>query len=698
MNGFEVSSGIWFETEFKSIKKSKDQLRPIYEAFTNAWESLAECADDDKFINVDLYQTSNPMGDNSFDKIIIEDNGIGLNDDNYDRLKTLRKNTKGKLNKGTGRVQYLHFFGKTKIESVYLKDEKSRKKILELSKSQVFLLNQAFIKVISDEPTSESRITKVVFSDPLKDKDGQFYGTLNLCDMKERLVMHYMVLLCQQRNALPKITLRLFVDNQQKESLTVDQSDIPDLDHMENFEVNYATVENKEIVKRANKESFCFRSFKIEQEKLPKNSLFLISKNEVIDKKINLPIPEKDNFDGFRYLFFISGDYLDNNDSDSRGSVQLYSEKDLKKAVGEGDLFDDEYITVDALEASSQHIVEKTYPVFNEKKQAKILDLEKLKEMFLLDDATVEDVKSSISLDADDEDILSKIYKSESKKIANIDAKIAETKKNVEKLNPTSDDYVDALKMAAEELTKQIPMQNKNELSKYVARRKIVLDIFHKILEEEEKRQKNGKAIDEDVLHNLIFQQHSQDTGDSDLWLINEEYIYFQGTSESFLSKLTYNGQRVLKETLTEEEDEYRRKLGEDAFAKRTDVLLFPKEGKCIIIEFKAPDVNVSHHLQQISRYAAIINNLSKDEFKIHSFYGYLIGEKINDDDVFEHDARYKKSEFYDYLYQLDIPVLGKFGRAPGTLNMEVIKYSTILERAKVRNQIFIEKLTGKNS
>ncbi len=338
MNGFEVSSGIWFETEFNSIKKSKDQLRPIYEAFTNSWESLAECADDDKFINVDLYQTSNPMGDNSFDKIIIEDNGIGLNDDNYDRLKTLRKNTKGKLNKGTGRVQYLHFFGKTKIESVYLKDEKSRKKILELSKSQVFLLNQAFIKVISDEPTSESRITKVVFSDPLKDKDGQFYGTLNLCDMKERLVMHYMVLLCQQRNALPKITLRLFVDNQQKESLTVDQSDIPDLDHMENFEVNYATVENKEIVKRANKESFCFRSFKIEQEKLPKNSLFLISKNEVIDKKINLPIPEKDNFDGFRYLFFISGDYLDNNDSDSRGSVQLYSEKDLKKAVGEGDL------------------------------------------------------------------------------------------------------------------------------------------------------------------------------------------------------------------------------------------------------------------------------------------------------------------------------------------------------------------------
>lgn len=693
MIGYEVSSGIWFETEFNSIKKNKNPLRPIYEAFTNAWESLFATDNAEKLINIDLFLNSSSMDVKSFDKIIVEDNGCGLNEDNYDRLKTLRKNTKGYHNKGTGRVQYLHFFGKTRIESVYKKDDVSYKKILELSKSELFLSNRAFIKCISDEQTDESLTTKVIFSDPLEEKDRLFYEQLKLDDLKDNIIIHYMVLLCQHRDALPKITLRLFVDGELANSLAIEKIDIPDSDDKVDFDVNYSTVENREIVTLPKSEKFCFHSFKIEQDKIPQNSLLLISKNEVVDEKIKLPFPEKDSFEGFRYLFFVSGDYIDNNDSDSRGSIHLCSEKDLKKAAREDDLFGDECITIDSLKKSTWHIVENKYPVFYNKKQAMFSNLEELKTMFLLDESAVDDIRQSISLDAKADEILSKIYKIESRKIADIDAEIAEIKKKIENLNPASEDYMESLKSEAENLVKKIPEQQKNELSKYVARRKIVLDLFQKIMDEEELRLKNDKAIDEDVLHNLIFQQHSQDTGDSDLWLINEEYIYFQGTSESFLSKLTYNGQRVLKETLTEEETEYRRKLGEDAFAKRTDVLLFPKEGKCIIIEFKAPDVNVSHHLQQISRYAAIINNLSKDEFKIHSFYGYLIGEKINDDDVLEHDARYKKSEFYDYLYQLDIPVLGKFGRAPGTLNMEVIKYSTILERAKNRNQIFIEKL-----
>lgn len=693
MIGYEVSSGIWFETEFNSIKKNKNPLRPIYEAFTNAWESLFATDNAEKLINIDLFLNSSSMDVKSFDKIIVEDNGCGLNEDNYDRLKTLRKNTKGYHNKGTGRVQYLHFFGKTRIESVYKKDDVSYKKILELSKSELFLSNRAFIKCISDEQTDEPLTTKVIFSDPLEEKDRLFYEQLKLDDLKDNIIIHYMVLLCQHRDALPKITLRLFVDGELANSLAIEKIDIPDSDDKVDFDVNYSTVENREIVTLPKSEKFCFHSFKIEQDKIPQNSLLLISKNEVVDEKIKLPFPEKDSFEGFRYLFFVSGDYIDNNDSDSRGSIHLCSEKDLKKAAREDDLFGDECITIDSLKKSTWHIVENKYPVFYNKKQAMFSNLEELKTMFLLDESAVDDIKQSISLDAKADEILSKIYKIESRKIADIDAEIAEIKKKIENLNPASEDYMESLKSEAENLVKKIPEQQKNELSKYVARRKIVLDLFQKIMDEEELRLKNDKAIDEDVLHNLIFQQHSQDTGDSDLWLINEEYIYFQGTSESFLSKLTYNGQRVLKETLTEEETEYRRKLGEDAFAKRTDVLLFPKEGKCIIIEFKAPDVNVSDHLQQISRYAAIINNLSKDELKIHSFYGYLIGEKINDDDVFEHDARYKKSEFYDYLYQLDIPVLGKFGRAPGTLNMEVIKYSTILERAKNRNQIFIEKL-----
>ena len=52
-------------------------------------------------------------------KIIITDNGIGLNVASFTRLLNLRDNSKSKNNKGTGRIQYLHYFDDTFFESVY---------------------------------------------------------------------------------------------------------------------------------------------------------------------------------------------------------------------------------------------------------------------------------------------------------------------------------------------------------------------------------------------------------------------------------------------------------------------------------------------------------------------------------------------------------------------------------------------------
>jgi hypothetical protein len=699
MIGYEVSSGIWFETEFNSIKKNKNPLRPIYEAFTNSWESLSTTDNVEKQINIDLFLNSSSMDIKSFEKIIIADNGCGLNEDNYDRLKTLRKNTKGYHNKGTGRVQYLHFFGKTKIESVYKKDDNFYKKIVELSKSELFLSNRAFIKCISDEQTDESLMTKVIFSDPLEEKDRLFYEELSLEDLKDNIIIHYMVLLCQHRDVLPKITLRQFVDGEEVNSLAIDKTDIPDLDDKVDFEVNYSTVENREIIPISKTEKFCFHSFKIEQEKIPQNSLLLISKNEVVDEKIKLPFPEKDSFEGFRYLFFVSGDYIDSNDSDSRGSVHLCSEKDLKKAAREDDLFGDECITIDSLKKSTWHIVENKYPVFYNKKQAMFSNLEELKKMFLLDETAVDDIRQSISLDAKSDEILSKIYKMESKKIADIDAEIAELKRKIENLNPVSEDYMDSLKSEAENLVKKIPEQQKNELSKYVARRKIVLDVFQKILDKELESLKGKKHVDEEVLHNLIFRQHTDAPDESDLWLINEEYMLFKGNSEYSLDQLEINGVKLLKENLSDEELEYKNKCQENAGLKRPDILLFPNEGKCLIIELKAPHVKVSEHLNQIMQYASLLHNLSKPEFKFNFFYGYLIGENIDAHDVRDYDSDYKEAPHLNYLYRINKEVVDRFGnRGPGNLYTEVIKYSVLLERAKMRNKIFIEKLTGKNA
>ncbi|WP_039053962.1 hypothetical protein [Sphingobacterium sp. T2] len=331
------------------------------------------------------------------------------------------------------------------------------------------------------------------------------------------------------------------------------------------------------------------------------------------------------------------------------------------------------------------------YPEIEEVKQKHQEDFAKLKEMFLLDDNTAREI--SVSINDSETDILKKFYEAEAKKAASMDAAIKKSVDKVENLDPTEPTYQEELKKAVDELVKTIPLQNKRALTHYVARRKLVLELFQKILDSETNKLKNGGRIDEDVLHNLIFQQSTNDPMNSDLWLVNEEYIYFKGISEGLLGQIEFEGTKILKENLTVEEEEYRKKQGGDAKLKRTDILLFPAEAKCIIIELKAPEENISDHLNQINRYASLINNLSIDTLKFNTFYGYLIGESIDPDDVIDNDSDFINAPNLGYIYRPYKRIVGKFGRKDGSLYTEIIKYSTLLERAKLRNKIFIDKL-----
>lgn len=86
--------------------------------------------------------------------------------------------------------------------------------------------------------------------------------------------------------------------------------------------------------------------------------------------------------------------------------------------------------------------------------------------------------------------------------------------------------------------------------------------------------------------------------------------------------------------------------LGENRAIKRPDILLFPSERKCIIIELKTPDTNLALHLNQINKYAYFIRNFSTEDFMIDTFYGYLIGESLEPRDVraFDGDFIYDKN------------------------------------------------------
>lgn len=703
MSKYLRGTGINYRGTLSKIKKKDDPLQPIFEAFTNSFESIELLEDDiqnheitiNLFVNKDMASNANQEYFDFF-KIEVRDTGIGFNNAEFQRVEDLNDTGKGFNNQGSGRVQFIHAFDTAEVFSVYKNEQSSTKfsqRIFTLSKSELFLNHNAIIRLEDNnelESQEDHSSTVITFKGVLATKD-TFFNTVTARDLKISIIKHYLVKFCKHRNNLPKITIKRFIDDVIDSEFNIKSDDIPNIDKEEDIEVAYSNLNDKnEIVDILKTEVFNIKAFKIDKDDLGKNEIRLTSKGEEA-KNIKLEsLTESDQIDGNRYLFLISSDYINNNDGDTRGEIQILTRAEF---IEKNDMFIDDKILLESIEYKVNRTILTMYDEIEVKNKEKRKNIGALKKMFLLSQETLDALGNSISINDSDTKILEKVYKADAKTIAKTDADIKRQISELD-LDTTKGNYSDELKEKADELVKLIPLQNRTAITHYVARRKLVLELFDKIIKQQLQVQKTGRGIDEKLLHNLIFQQSSGNPGESDLWLMNEDFIYFKGASENQLGAILLDGQTVIKDDFSEEEEAYRLKQEGDANKKRPDILLFPKEEKCIIIEFKSLNTNVSNHLNQINRYASLINNLSKDKYNFTTYYGYLIGENIDVDDIQDNDSDFISAHQLDFIFRPYKRITGKFGKSDGSLYTEVIKYSTLLERALIRNQIFIDKIT----
>lgn len=706
-----VAQGIKYEPELRAIKKKQGgYLRPIYEAFSNSWESIIERFKveglDQGKIYIDFYVIKKLLDSREvgydFDKIQVIDNGIGVKDVGLERIKQLRDNSKGSANKGTGRVQYIHSFDLTSLSTIYEENGEFKKRIIKLSKSDDFISRNSILWYSIPEPSNNHDSGCITeFTSPLILEENEALSSITPSKVKDSLLTHFICIFARHRNKMPKICVRRHVNNEIVEKEEITKEDVLEPDKSENIKISYSTFNSEgKIIRSSKKETFLLTAFVADTNRIKENALYLVGKEEIANKIKLHDLKSKDNIDGNRYLFFLSGEYLDKRDDDARGDIMLMRKKEFKERAEELPLstVDSEQILWEDIEEYANENIGRMYSSIALKKEEQLGVLDNLQKMFLLDDDDVKRISKNVKNSDSPSKILEKIYDLEAKRNAEADAKIHCKILQLNKLNPKDKNYRLQLQQEAQELTHLLPARNKALLSRYVCRRKIVLDLLESLL----KRSKDEAShIDESTLHNLFITRNSAEVMNSDMWIMNEEYLYFRGTSDISLDSATIDGKKILKDTLTKEEEDYKKRffaeIEQDQGKRRPDVLLFPEEGKCIIVEFKAPKVDVSYHLNQISRYATLLRNLSKDEFLCDKFYGYLIGENINYDSVRDAQADYEEAPTKDCLYRVDAKVNGKFGRSKGYLYTEIIKYSDLLKRARRRNQVFTDILFEKN-
>lgn len=699
INGAFVPQDISYPTLMKKhVKKHSSYLQPIFEAISNSLEATSG-KDDIITIRINKAKTLN-QEQYSFLSIDIIDTGIGFNDDNFGRLRRLYDESKGQNNFGTGRVQYLHFFNNTDIYSVFEEEGLKYKRRIVLSKN--FYATQKSVIWSSEKEVVDIDTpigTMVSFYYPLSDEDKEKYNELTTTELRDRILIHYLSRFCLNRDNLQQIKLEYYINSIcDKDSVQViTGKDIPQPDYTDSVQVNYSkiSVDGNTIIKTPNTEEFIINSYSLPCSIQKRNEVKLTSKNETVEVSgIDFSIiKDSPKINNSYLLFLISSSYLTQQDSDLRGQLAIYSKKDFLK---KRNLFSgEEQILTDDIEEKVTSSITTHYKSISKVKESFESQIDELAEMFSLDRRILNEV--GYKAGDSDQSILKKVYEYNADISAKHDAGIKSVMDSLKELTPSSKDFKKKLNEKVKKVTELVPQINRTELVRYISKRKVILDLMQKTLDKQldcqQKNSKGKKINHESFLHNILFSQHSDDPLDSNLWMINDDFIHYKGISESGLRNIKVENELFFREDLTKEELEELTAYNRDKLGNRPDILLFPKEHKCIIIELKSMDADVSKFVSQVSQYAGLIRQYAKDRFEITTFYAYLIGESFTLNEVKRANPFFKKAYYFDYLFCPNYPVDGGENRRDGEMYIEVIKYSTLLERAVFRNKIFTNKI-----
>lgn len=695
------NGGAYFPGIINDEKKSDNFQTPLFENMTNALEAIKLKYDDRNYCSTDavvlklVYEEADDK--QVFSHIELSDTGIGFNYEQFKSFCTYKFNKKGFNNKGCGRFQSLLHFDKCTFDSIFIEDGKKYNIVFDFSEKHVATKGIQIIEfkeVTIDMPTGT--ILKMV--PPINDVK---FSTLTSEMLKKDIIKKYAL-----EFVLHDQTPEIKIINSSTNTILniVKGQDIPSTHKQKSFELNFKTLDNNsDLINVIGKvATFSATFIPFPEEVLDTNEVFICCKNEAVKEVEFNAFASKDTLNKQRFLCFISSPAFENSNNidNCRQDVKNIVKTEDQAASGSGkrgatlSLWD-EFILQEDIEnktASSLYILFPDAKIKETQKRERINDLQNI---FGFEDNDRLSIKTSDG----NKQILEKVYRSEAIKQANLDAQFADTFINLKKLDPNSKDYDEKFEELNGQLNDKIPLRNKNNLSKYMIGRKAVLELFKLILGQRLEVQTTNlekRKQEEKRLHNLIFRQHTTDVCSSNLWLLNEEFIYFDGYSEFQLNTLKdKDGNQLFDFSGLSEED---KKLIESRDEDRPDIILFPEEGKCIIIELKAPGVRLNHYIGQTEDYARIISSCVSENNKIDMFYSYLI---VDEDNLFDVPSEYEeiyhmKNTYFCPSKKVKAVVNGERVDV-AYIYGEILRYKDIYERASLRNKIFTHLLQGKN-
>lgn len=325
----------------KSVYKSGNKLQPIFEAITNALESIElrkrGGASFDPYIRIELHYGKNLQEerDNMYE-IVVEDNGIGFDDKNFRRLLIFKDDSKGFNNLGSGRIQLIHFFQTAEYKSIYFDENKDIAfRNFTISKQERFLANNSIVR-LDNEGLAEgvtNITTRLLLKDFRDNHDRSFFNNLSIEELRDAIISHYVIYFCSHAD-FPRIIIEYYFNDILEDLLEIKQEDAP-TPSVEPLKLYLPLSSIGEDCKRISTTGETteveVRSYKLPASTLKKNQIKIASKEEIIEGiRLKLPCLKADEaIDNHRYLFLLTGQYFDDLAGDDRSAINIFSKKSL---------------------------------------------------------------------------------------------------------------------------------------------------------------------------------------------------------------------------------------------------------------------------------------------------------------------------------------------------------------------------------
>ena len=687
----------------KNTRKSKNALVVVDELIANSIDAfLIRRAITEGDLNLEIKFTTKAkkldlLGEEYDLEIECVDNGCGLGPDQLKAFLTKDTSYKDDLDipgigncKGSGRVQFFHHFSKVSLSSVY--SEKDKKYFVHLPAEET--RKKIEESDFQFEPRDTGTLgTRVKLSGVLpKVRETIFTVQFVREKFKAEALKQYVLYSALQRFVSLKDVLANFriefesdLDGV-KSSATLSASDIPDCTSVNKLDI--VNLEDDQAIPSP----LTVTHYELDETDypLPKNVVGLCAKSAIAEditkRYLRSKSIENRAIQGSYHIILIEGPLLDEGVNEQRDGFDKIPQEN-----GNVDLFDGSSISFEDIYAKLDDKVQEllTPPDWSRDKIVSQVGSD-----FGMSEEMLSHSNTRVTFGDTPSSVAKRALKNLQDKVVDETASILSMKEEIAQLEPDSDDFrskVDELSWQFTASLKTVDMAN---LSQLVVRRSNMIEVLAMAVKELLKVQTDlppgERKKNEALIHNIFFpmRKDSTEVSDHDVWLLSEEYHYYDYiSSDKPLSEIKLGDEMLFEEEIDKRVVELLGRMSEENRAVRPDIALFHAEGAVVIVEFKAPGVSLDNHFGDLVEYATLL--AAKSKGRLRKFYGYLIGDKINTARLGSFKPLPGTKGWFDTI---DI-------REPetqvgiGQLYSELLYYDDVVERARKRIGVYRERL-----